>query len=90
MKTLFPLGRCVVTPGTLEILNENRAPVLDLLARHAVGDWGDLDDENREANGQALAAGDRLLSDYQLGAGRAWITTEWDRSVTTVLLPEEY
>jgi len=32
----------------------------------------------------------RVLSSYEVGEGRVWIITEADRSVTTILLPEEY
>ena len=61
------------------------------VTRHLAGDWGDLCDEDRVANEQALAEGGRLFSSYtQEGDQKIWIITEWDRSVTTVLLPEEY
>ena len=90
MQARFPLGQCVVTPGALEILNQAGIAVLDLLARHAMGDWGDLEEPDRLANEQALDLGDRLLSNYRFDGGRCWIITEADRSVTTILLPEEY
>jgi hypothetical protein len=52
----------------------------------------DRDEEDRRANERALLSGARLLSAYSLpGTGeRVWIITEWDRSVTTILLPAEY
>ena len=60
-------------------------------ARHAAGDWGDLSPADRRANREALKHGDRLLSSYNLpGGGRVWIITEWNRSATTLLLPEDY
>jgi hypothetical protein len=59
--------------------------------RHARGDWGDLSSEDKLANKRALEEGTRLLSAYHLKTGqKIWIITEWDRSATTVLLPEEY
>ena len=61
-----------------------------LVDRHRKGDWGNLCDEDREANARALADGDRLLSVYDTPKGRVWILTEADRSHTTLLLPEEY
>jgi hypothetical protein len=34
---------------------------------------------------------DRLFSSYQITPDlKLWIITEWDRSVTTLLLPSEY
>ena len=59
--------------------------------RHASGDWGDLDADDRRANEDALKNGARLLSSYKTTAGtKFWIITEADRSSTTALLPEEY
>ena len=61
------------------------------IQRHQAGDWGELSDENREANDQALVQGTRILSAYTAITGtRFWIITEADRSATTVLLPEDY
>jgi hypothetical protein len=61
------------------------------LARHASGDWGDLDEHDRKANEYALEHGLRVLSAYTLSSGeRIWVITEADRSMTTILLPEEY
>ena len=33
---------------------------------------------------------DRLFSAYETGIGKLYVITEWDRSTTTVLTPEEY
>lgn len=94
---LFTLGQLVATPGSLEVIREAEgvdlyAVINRLLNRHVSGDWGDLDADDKAANDKAvLDAEDRILSAYNLKNGaRVWIITEWDRSVTTVLLPEEY
>ena len=85
----FPLGRTVITRGALDTLDGDE--VLTGIARHARGDWGDLCPEDKQANDDALSVGARLLSAYHTGDGRKfWIITEADRSITTVLLPEEY
>lgn len=95
---LFPLGQIVATPGALDA---SRYPeqFLQLLARHARGDWGFVDPEDAEANTVAVTEGDRILSAYPIdpampcagyGANCVWIITEADRSVTTILLPQEY
>jgi hypothetical protein len=87
----FPLGRVVATPGALEVLERAGVSPFDLLARHAAGDWGDLGNADRLANEMALLHDTRLLSAYTLPGGkRMWVITEWDRSVTTLLLPSEY
>ncbi len=52
---------------------------------------GRLSDEDRKENDYSLEHGFRLLSAYRTHAGdKLWIITESDRSVTTLLLPEEY
>lgn len=84
----FALGQMVITPGTRTTLALFGAAVL--LQRHAAGDWGDLDPEDVATNNYALENGGRLFSAYETSAGKIWIITAGDRSVTTVLLPEEY
>lgn len=87
----FSLGRVVATPGALAALQATGQSPLEFLVRHAQGDWGELDAEDRQQNRQALAKGLRLLSAYRTrDETRLWIITEADRSVTTLLLPEEY
>jgi hypothetical protein len=87
MQPRFPLGKTYATPGAIAL-------GIDLAAymrRHHCGDWGDLCDEDKQANEDALIHGDRILSHYKLASGkRLYIITEADRSSTCVLLPEEY
>jgi hypothetical protein len=85
----FPLGHLVATPGVLESIPHEE--IQSAFNRHANTDWGTLDEEDRASNDRALMEGTRLLSAYESTAGtRFWIITEWDRSVTTILLPMEY
>jgi hypothetical protein len=90
MTAPLPLGRVVATPGALKLLTEAREHPFDYLARHATGDWGDLCSFDRRQNEIALRDGYRVLSSYETTAGRVWIITESDRSITTILLPEDY
>ena len=72
------------------LIEAEQLPV-ELLLRHVTGDWGDLEDEDKKENELSVREGFRILSSYNLETGaKVWIITEWDRSVTTVLLPEEY
>jgi len=88
---LFPLGQIVATPGALALLERHRISPTLLLLRHSRGDWGDLDPEDAAANHAAVGGHDRILSCYLIdGDERVRIITEWDRSVTTLLLPSEY
>ena len=84
----FPLGQVVITANARDTLPNSA--VAAGLARHAVGDWGDLDDEDCRQNELALADGSRLFSAYGTGPERFWVITEADRSATTVLLPDDY
>ena len=84
----FNLGQTVITSNALDKLNQ--FTVADAILRHACGDWGDVCDEDRQSNEDALKHGNRLLSVYKDKDEVFWIITEWDRSVTTVLLPEDY
>lgn len=85
----FALGQLVMTPGAQERIP--REEMLAAIARHVSGDWGEVPSEDAALNDQAVQVGDRILSAYVASDGaRFWIITEWDRSYTTVLLPEEY
>jgi hypothetical protein len=88
-KPLFDLGGSYSTPGALSKLSPQE--ILEALLRHAKGDWGQIAPEDLEANNRAVKDGGRLFSQYEAANGRQfWIITEADRSITTVLLPEEY
>ena len=85
----FPLGRLVATPGALAQVSPH--DINTALARHLEGDWGELGEEDRSANDRALIEGSRLVSAYHATNGiKFWIITEHDRSISTVLLPEDY
>jgi hypothetical protein len=86
----LPLGRVVATPGALKLLLQVGEDPFDYLARHASGDWGELCEHDRRQNELALREEARIFSSYDTPAGKVWIITEADRSVTTILLPEEY
>jgi len=91
MLARFSLGTIVETPGALAVLNEAGQTQSEFLFRHVIGDWGEVDAEDQQANEDALLNGERILSAYRTNRGvKLWIITEADRSVTTLLLPEEY
>lgn len=87
----FDLGALVITPNAISQLQFAHISALDLLRRHAHGDWGILPSEDQGMNEEALHNSGRLMSVYPLPTGeKVWIITEWDRSVTTILMPEDY
>ena len=85
----FDLGRLVATPNALAQVSHEE--ILASLSRHVRGDWGDCCPDDKAANDAALFDGTRLFSVYHTATQtKFWIITEADRSVTTVLLPEDY
>ena len=90
----FPMGQIVLTREVYRwavTRGDFNHFVTSSLKRHARGDWGNLSQEDREQNKLALRESNRLLSAYEhWGLPKIWIITEADRSVTTVLFPEEY
>ncbi len=95
MVTKFKTGQLVMTTGVNDKVAEDdqfARFVTDSLKRHVRGDWGDLSQEDKDANELALKEGDlRLFSAYEsTGLPKIWIITEADRSVTTILFPDEY
>ncbi|ADJ26477.1 conserved hypothetical protein [Dehalogenimonas lykanthroporepellens BL-DC-9] len=105
MNTLFVInaafntGQIVATRGVYDLACENpdfAQFIQKSLNRHVKGDWGDVDEEDKQANDQALKQDTRLLSAYnddrfpKNGVANIWIITEADRSSTTILFPDEY
>lgn len=106
--TFFNIGRLLQSKGiniATELIVFNSF-VWAAMERHKAQDWGDLSDEDIEANNEALQTGERILSAYNLPEGmnaelrkkglvqnsdsKIWIITERDRSATTILFPSEY
>lgn len=86
---VFGLGTVFVTANAAQTLSE--MAISTALFRHATCDWGEVCPEDWRTNDYALAHGHRLFSLYTDGNGKPfYVITEWDRSVTTVLMPEDY
>ncbi len=97
--SLFKLGAVLLTTGVSQLLNRDpdaMQTVLDCIEKHSGGDWGDLCEDDKRLNDDALEAErkgeatDRIFSAYETAVGKLYVITEWDRTATTVLLPEEY
>ncbi len=91
----FKLGRLVVTSGVDKKMKEG-SPFKDFvhvsLDRYGQCDWGDTCDEDKQTANESLKDGERILAVYnhKESGTKIWIITEWDRSVTTILFPDEY
>ncbi|MBO7448968.1 MAG: hypothetical protein J6U54_01250 [Clostridiales bacterium] len=93
----FKMGRVVATRGVDERMQKDRifaAFVSKSLRLYENCDWGQTCKEDKAQNNYAVDNGERILAVYEQAGVREpmkiWIITEWDRSVTTVLFPEEY
>ena len=85
------LGATYATPGALAALEAAQQTSAEFFSRHEAGDWGEVCPEDWAENDLSVREGFRLLSAYTLKTGvKIWIITEADRSVTTILLPDEY
>lgn len=96
-KAKFKLGKTVITHGAIEALsNSNQLPDI-FLKKHQYGEWGEICEEDADLNNEAVAHEGstdkqmRVVSVYKTNKNETiWIITEWDRSITTLLLPSEY
>ena len=101
----FALGQIVATPCALDLLEQTGFSALALISRHVHGDWGDCCDEDKATNELSVQQHARVMSVYRLvdaerllqtpqdkrsSLPTVWVITEADRSVTTLLLPEDY
>jgi len=91
---LFKLGKILWTRGVTNRIADDKEFtkfVISSIKRHSQGDWGDLCKEDWKENKLSLRKGFRLFSAYEKeGLPKIWIITEADRSVTTILFPDEY
>lgn len=92
----FQPGQIVSTAGIHKRMTECEefaAFITESITRHLNGDWSDATPpEDREANDYALNNEERILSAYinEPLRVKVWIISEADRSITTILFPEEY
>ena len=93
----FHPGRIVATPGALEVVKASGQSPEVFLDAHLEGYWGgDLCEEDRLLNDEAMVDGSRLLSAYRTLRGeKLWVITEavgddGRRASSCLLLPSEY
>jgi hypothetical protein len=90
MGALFQLGAVIMTQGAKRLIEELELDPAHYLARHITGDWGDLSADDKKENDYSVTRSLRIFSAYGTGDSKLWIITEADRSVTTILRPDEY
>jgi hypothetical protein len=81
----FSLGQLCITPRAATAVPPNE--MLRAIARHAAGDWGTLDEHDRQENERALGTRGRLVSSYQASNGSPfWVITDAGWALTNVEL----
>jgi hypothetical protein len=88
--TIIRFGPSCVYTQCFGFCRKSSTDLLQLLYRHQTGDWGDLEDEDKESNEEALINDTRIFSSYSIAEDKIWIITEADRSLTTFLMPSDY
>lgn len=89
----FNLGSVVMTNGVATTIEEEKFSTLDLweiLSKYQSRDWGITNTMDQRENNRAVEQGNRVVAKYNIKGIDIFIVTEWDRSYTTILLPEEY
>lgn len=100
----FPAGQLTTSAAVFEILAAEQSRVkkpfetfiFDCFDRHIRGDFGDIDNEDKERNRAAIDNGARILSVYNTPDGLVdgkdviWVITEADRRSTIILFPSDY
>jgi len=87
----FDLGRLIMTGSIHQLMMIHELNPLYYVGCHLTGNWGEVEQEDKERNEEALLKGGQLISEYNVldPAVRIRITTEADRSCTTVSLPSD-
>src|SRR5262245_30119055 len=87
---LFPIGTVEITPRAAAALADVQGGLTIYLDRHQSGDWGE-DADDWAASDHALRFGHQITSNYTLPDGaNLFIITAVDRTITRVLLADEY
>lgn len=91
--TNFNTGSVYMTDGIHNAIKEDKSYVnelVDCFEKYLICDWGDLEDDDKTANDDALLNNERILGAYKTSKGKIYFITEWDRSCTTLLFANEY
>lgn len=89
------MSRICTTIGVNEFAKTNPRFVIfirESISRYFNCDWGDTCETDVKLNNESAVSGEKVLAAYKFFDTDIviWICTEWDRSVTTILFPDEY
>ena len=84
----------VATMGVNNRIAESKSfaeHVIEAMSKFTNKDWGNLCDEDKEANDQAVISKDRVLASYGKGDDKIWIIKDAGKGApVTILFPDEY
>ncbi|KWV16567.1 hypothetical protein ISN34_12475 [Xanthomonas translucens pv. translucens] len=87
---LFPIGALILSKGIDRMVRSGRLDPLPYFRRHARGDWGEVTEEQWQANGIALQSGASLESHYVVHPELSIrIVTDAKRHFTLIVLRSE-
>lgn len=90
----FVTGKLTWTRGINNMVADDvtfAKEVLSCIRRYKMQDWGDMCDEDKQMNNDAVKYhNNRIFASYNTSKGKIYIITEYDRSYTTVLFANEY
>ncbi|NRA69378.1 MAG: type I restriction endonuclease subunit M [Gammaproteobacteria bacterium] len=88
-ENLFDLGRCLITKNALNFCKTHDICVEDFVHRHQYGDWGDLNEDDKKINENAIKFKQQIFSSYDFSFGKINIITDKGHLTTTILLPSD-
>jgi hypothetical protein len=84
------LGAVSVSPAAAAAVTAANDEVLSLLVRHAAGDWGDVDDQERTDNWAALTGNSgSVASVFRVGSVSVAVVTNMSPRETSIVLLSE-
>ena len=90
----FDTGRLVMTRTVNDEIADSEKFAKDITAaikKYLFCDWGEMCRDDKKMNDNAIKTGeDRIFAAYPTSAGKIYITTEHDRSYTTIMFADEY
>ena len=89
----FEIGQVYRTIGIEQLVDEHPNYIDELITcfeRYLTMDFGDLCEDDIQANIDAIKYNERILGSYNTEFAKIYIITEADRKTTTILLAEEY
>ena len=93
MQTQIELGRVFLSAGASALVDKKQLTPKSYLWMHQRGYWGFVREHDRISNVRSMKRQKgRVFSAYCAGKSnrKIWVITDFSKSTTTMMLPEEY